>query len=94
MASKGKVRTGKNNRRVGRDVNVAAFQAVNKLTQGEATQGEVSRVMAMLGRRGGKIGGKRRLQTLTQEQRSQIAYKAAQARWKKKAKPPAASLEH
>jgi hypothetical protein len=45
---------------------------------------EISRVMAELGRRGGKIGGKARMKTLTQEQRSLIAYKAAQARWAKK----------
>jgi len=47
---------------------------------------EISRVMSELGKRGGKIGGKRRMVTLTQEQRSQIAYKAAQARWAKKGK--------
>jgi hypothetical protein len=50
------------------------------------TKSEISRVMAELGRRGGEIGGKRRMVTLTQERRSQIAYKAAQARWAKKAK--------
>jgi hypothetical protein len=50
------------------------------------TKSEISRVMAELGRRGGEIGGKRRMETLTQERRSQIAYKAAQARWAKKTK--------
>ena len=50
------------------------------------TKSEISRVMAELGRRGGEIGGKRRMETLTQERRSQIAYKAAQARWGNKAK--------
>jgi hypothetical protein len=44
---------------------------------------EIARYMADLGRRGGKIGGKRRMETLTQEQRSEIAYKAALARWPK-----------
>jgi hypothetical protein len=39
--------------------------------------------MAALGKRGGKIGGKRRLQTMTQEERSAVALKAAHARWKK-----------
>jgi hypothetical protein len=53
----------------------------------EPDASEISRVMAALGRRGGKIGGKRRLETLTQEQRSQIAYRAAQARWSKTKKP-------
>jgi hypothetical protein len=54
----------------------------------DPTEAEISRVMSALGRRGGRIGGKRRLETLTQERRSQIAYKAAQARWSKKAKKP------
>jgi hypothetical protein len=34
-----------------------------------------------LGRRGGKIGGKRRLETLTPERRREIAQLAARARW-------------
>jgi len=42
--------------------------------------------MAKLGAKGGRKGGKRRLQTLTQEQRSEIALKAARARWAKVAK--------
>ena len=43
--------------------------------------------MAKLGAKGGKIGGKRRLETMTHEQRSAIALKAARARWtKEKAK--------
>jgi len=37
-----------------------------------------------LGRLGGLKGGKARAQKLTQEQRSQSARKAAQARWKEK----------
>jgi len=40
--------------------------------------------MAQMGRKGGKIGGKRRLQTMTAEERSEIAKKAARARWKRK----------
>ena len=43
----------------------------------------LSRVMAEMGRKGGKIGGKRRLETLTPSERSRIAKKAAMARWKK-----------
>lgn len=52
----------------------------------------ISFVMAEMGRRGGKIGGKRRMETMTQERRTEIATKAAQKRWgvksatKKKAK--------
>jgi len=40
--------------------------------------------MAEMGRKGGKKGGKRRLVTMTPEQRSHVALKAAQARWSKK----------
>jgi hypothetical protein len=40
--------------------------------------------MAVMGRRGGQIGGKRRLVTMTAEQRKRAAAKAAKARWSKK----------
>jgi len=39
--------------------------------------------MSEMGRKGGKIGGKRRLETLTAEERSDLASKAARDRWKK-----------
>jgi len=44
---------------------------------------EVSKYMAKIGRKGGKIGGKRRLETLSQEERTKIALRAARARWDK-----------
>lgn len=44
--------------------------------------------MAAIGRNGGKIGGKRRLKTMTKEQRHKVAAKAAKARWKKAKRPP------
>jgi len=50
----------------------------------------ISQVMAEMGRKGGRIGGKRRLETLSDRRRSQIAREAAQARWAKKKKKPAA----
>ncbi len=50
----------------------------------------ISQVMAEMGRKGGRIGGKRRLETLSDRRRSQIAKQAAQARWSKKRKNPAA----
>jgi hypothetical protein len=56
-------------------------QAESKLP--EPTKEEISRVMSALGHRGGKKGGKRRMETMTQKQRSDIAFKAAQARWGK-----------
>jgi hypothetical protein len=44
----------------------------------------LSEYMAAIGRKGGQIGGKRRLKTMTKEQRSKVAKRAARARWKKK----------
>jgi hypothetical protein len=43
----------------------------------------ISQVMSAMGTKGGKIGGKRRLVTMTAEERSQIALKAARSRWSK-----------
>lgn len=48
-----------------------------------ASPTSLSEYMAAIGRKGGKIGGKRRLKTMTKEQRRKIASKAAKARWKK-----------
>jgi hypothetical protein len=42
----------------------------------------LSRIMSEMGRKGGKIGGKRRLETMTAAERSRVARKAAKARWK------------
>jgi hypothetical protein len=46
----------------------------------------LSAYMAAMGRKGGQIGGKRRLLTMTPEARKAAATKAAQARWGMKAK--------
>jgi hypothetical protein len=46
----------------------------------------ISEYMSSIGRKGGQIGGKRRLKTMTKAQRSKVAAKAAKARWKKAAK--------
>jgi hypothetical protein len=43
----------------------------------------ISIFMAEMGRKGGKIGGKRRLETLTPEKRRELALRAAKARWEK-----------
>ena len=79
-----------------RDPNRLARQLIQEQTgqapevklQEKKIPAAISRYMAELGRRGGKIGGKSRMTTLTQEQRSQIAYKAAQARWGKRGGKP------
>lgn len=44
---------------------------------------DLSAYMSAMGRKGGQIGGKRRLVTMTAAQRKKVAAKAAKARWKK-----------
>lgn len=44
----------------------------------------ISQVMAAMGRKGGQIGGKRRMETMTPEKRSALARIAVQTRWAKK----------
>jgi hypothetical protein len=71
-----------------RDFNSRAFQSVALLTgTAEAPPPEepvdpLRAAAAELGRRGGLKGGKARAAKLTQEERSEIARKAAAARWK------------
>jgi hypothetical protein len=48
-----------------------------------APPANLSAYMAAIGRKGGQIGGKRRLTTMTKAARSKVAAKAARARWKK-----------
>jgi hypothetical protein len=43
----------------------------------------VQQVMREMGAKGGKVGGKRRLVTMTDAQRTKSARKAAKARWSK-----------
>ena len=45
---------------------------------------DLSQYMAAMGRKGGLVGGKRRLTTMTKEQRRDVAVAAAKARWSKK----------
>lgn len=70
------------------DINQLAYQLVKESTKTEdepaLSQSDISRVMAEMGRKGGKIGGKRRLKTMTAKERKEIAKKAAKARWSKK----------
>ncbi len=54
---------------------------VPKVT-GSAAPANISEYMSAIGRKGGQIGGKRRLKTMTKAARSKIAAKAAKARWK------------
>jgi len=75
-------------KRLSKDINQAAFQIVRRSTgtdeqPAKVSKNDISRVMAAMGRKGGKIGGKRRLTTMTAEQRREVALKAAQTRWHK-----------
>lgn len=57
---------------------------MRRSTEGDdkPSKSEISRVMAAMGRKGGKIGGKRRLVTMSDEDRSAVALKAARAKRK------------
>lgn len=73
------------------DENEIAFQLVQRIAGEDdsnhpttpAVPSTISEYMAAIGSKGGKIGGKKRLKTMTPEQRKKIAQKAAKARWKK-----------
>jgi hypothetical protein len=77
-----------------RDVNQWARQIVEESTHldeiapPEAAEpippstAQISAYMAKMGSKGGKIGGKRRLETMSARKRSAIARKAAESRWK------------
>jgi hypothetical protein len=49
-----------------------------------AVPSDLSAYMSAMGRKGGMVGGKRRLVTMTAAQRKKVAAKAAKARWGKK----------
>jgi hypothetical protein len=75
-----------------RDVNQIAHHLVEQSTaqpepQTPTVTASISEYMAAIGRKGGKIGGKRRLSTLTEKDRHDIASAAAKARWTKAPKP-------
>jgi hypothetical protein len=67
------------------DVNQLAHHLVKRTTesveQAPPSDSEISRVMAELGRRGGKIGGRARADSMTAARRKEIAQKAARSRW-------------
>ena len=70
-----------------RDVNALAARIVREATEGPPAapdRPEKDPAAVALGRKGGKKGGRARAQSLTAEQRSDIARRAAQARWKER----------
>jgi hypothetical protein len=52
-------------------------------TPPKVSRSEISRVMSAMGQRGGRIGGKRRLETMSAAERREVAAKAAKTRWAK-----------
>jgi hypothetical protein len=81
----------KKKRRRPQDVNQLARQLVDESTAERQESPEpipilpdvLSAYMAALGRKGGRVSGKRRMANLSPEQRVEIALKAARARWAK-----------
>jgi hypothetical protein len=72
------------------DPNQIAASIVSLATNDEPTgldKALLSHVMSEMGRKGGKIGGKRSLQTMTAKARKKRAAKAANARWKRSGRP-------
>jgi len=77
------------------DVNQWAHQMVQQSTRQEIAvtkeaapepislpnPAQISAFMTEMGRRGGLVGGKRRLETMTRAERRKAAFKAAKARW-------------
>jgi len=69
-----------------KDVNQLAHHLVRLSTEQELglpTKEQLSAIMSQLGKKGGKIGGKRRMVTMSAAERKAVAVKAAQARWQK-----------
>lgn len=75
-------------KRQSRDVNQAAHELVRRSTEGDEsapinTRSVISEYMSDLGKKGGRVSGKRRMENLTPAKRSEIAHKAAVSRWGK-----------
>jgi general stress protein YciG len=72
-------------KRSSKDINQVAAGIVARATgQEPPSKSVISQVMAAMGRKGGKAGGKRRAANLTAEQLAEIGRKGAAARWSKK----------
>lgn len=69
-----------------KDINQLAKSIVDLVTEQPKppVSDEIRLAAAALGRKGGLVGGKARAKALTPKRRSEIAKKAAKARWSKK----------
>jgi len=63
---------------------VVKLSTAESMEPAEFDRATLSRVMAEMGRKGGKIGGKKSLETMSPADRKKRARKAAKARWNKK----------
>jgi len=70
-------------KRSSKDINVIASNVVAKITSDSGNVPIKDPNAVALGHKGGLKGGKARAQKLTARQRSEIAKKAAKARWSK-----------
>ena len=75
-----------------KDANEVAFDLMRRSTEAVEVEPEtiaqlfpptISEYMAQIGSKGGKIGGKRRMKTMTAQERKKVARRAARARWAK-----------
>lgn len=75
----------RNKRERPKDINQIAHHLVElSTTESDKTPippPTISEYMSTIGRKGGKIGGKRRMETMSAKQRRSIAKRAAEARW-------------
>lgn len=67
-----------------KDPNVLAYQIVRQSTEQEEVpkRSPISEYLAEIGRKGGLKGGKARAKSLSVRKRTEIAKKAAKARWR------------
>jgi hypothetical protein len=73
----------KRSRKPPSDPIVAAKSILDQITGASEKPPEKNPAAVELGRRGGLKGGKRRLETMTPEERKESARKAVEARWRK-----------
>ena len=80
-------RTGRGTKRPGKCLDAVqnarrvVLESVSETETVTVSMSLVSQVMAAMGRKGGKIGGKNRMEALSSEQRTDLARLAATKRW-------------
>jgi hypothetical protein len=70
----------RSSKKLPKDTNKLAAEVV-RLSTSENAPESIKEYLARIGRKGGLKGGKARAKRLSREQRSEIASKAAKARW-------------